>query len=55
MMACIFHKTRRKKRYKISNEIKINPGEGGGDPTDPPLLYFYAPRVNETKLILFFS
>ena len=21
--------------------------------TDPPLLYFYAPRVNETKIILF--
>ena len=32
----------------------INPGEGGGGgPTDPPLLYFYAPRANETKLILF--
>ena len=27
----------------------------GGGPTDPPLLYFYAPRVNETKLILFAS
>ena len=27
----------------------------GGGPTDPPLLYFYAPRANETKLILFAS
>ena len=35
--------------------ILINPGDGGGGPTDPPLLYFYAPRVNETKLILFAS
>ena len=34
---------------------EINPGDGGGGPTDPPLLYFYAPRVNETKLILFAS
>ena len=34
----------------------LNPGDrGGGGPTDPPLLYFYAPRVNETKLNLFAS